>query len=132
MKNNRFRPLVELTFLTGLAFAGHMLLFQYWFSGRDANFRYSLVELYGFFFLCSAVILFLLIRMRHNNIDSVGNAFMALTVVKMVLAYVLLHPILGDTHAEVAAEKTNFFVVFLLFLTFETALAIRLLGDEKK
>ncbi len=127
MKRN-LRPLFELAFFSALAFVGHMLFFQFAFHGRDANFRYSLPELYGFFFVCAFLILSILIRMKRRNIDSVGNAFMALTVLKMVLAYVLLHPILGDDHSEIAAEKTNFFMVFALFLTLETTIAIRILN----
>ncbi len=130
MKRN-LRPLLELAFFSALAFGGHMLLFQFLFSGRDANFRYSIPELYAFFFACSLVILSILIRMKRNNIDSVGNAFMALTVLKMIVAYFLLHPILGDHHSEIAAEKANFFIVFAVFLTLETTIAIRLLNGAK-
>lgn len=128
MTLKQLRPVFELLVFSGVAFVGHMLLFQFFFSGRDANFLYSIPELYGFFLICALAIMLILIRMKRNNIDSVGNTFMALTCLKMVLAYVLLHPILGATHSEVAAEKTNFFFVFALFLTIETTVAIRLLN----
>ncbi len=127
MTRKQLRPIFELLFFSALAFVGHMLLFQFYFSGRDANFLYTIPELYGFFFSCSVVIFLILIRTKRNNIDSVGNTFMLLTCIKMVLAYVLLHPILEATHSEVAAEKINFFVVFALFLTIETTVSIRLL-----
>ena len=68
--------------------------------------------------------------MKAKNIDSVGNTFMLLTCVKMVLAYVLLHPILESVNANVASEKTNFFVIFAVFLTIETAVSIRLLNKD--
>ncbi|MFT3794560.1 hypothetical protein [Flavobacterium sp.] len=128
MSLNSLRPILELLVVSALVFAGHMLLFQFVFSGRDAHFLYTIPQLYGFFVLCSVVILSILIRMKQKNIDSVGNTFMLLTCIKMVLAYVLLHPILAATHSEVAAEKTNFFVIFALFLTIETTVAIRLLN----
>lgn len=127
MTRKQLRPIFELLFFSALAFLGHMLLFQFYFSGRDANFLYTIPELYGFFLTCSVIIFLILIRIKRNNIDSVGNTFMLLTCIKMVLAYVLLHPILEATHSEVAAEKINFFVVFALFLTIETAVSIRLL-----
>lgn len=130
MNLKQLRPIVELLVVSALAFAGHMLLFQWVFSGRDANFLYTVPQLYGFFLLCSIVILLILIRMKQKNIDSVGNTFMLLTCIKMVLAYVLLHPILESAHSEVAAEKTNFFVIFALFLTIETTIAIRLLNKN--
>ena len=127
----QLRPIFELLFFSVLAFLGHMLLFQFFFSGRDANFVYSIPVLYGFFALCSTIILFILIRMRQNNLDSVGNTFMLLTFIKMGLAYWMLHPILNATHSEVAAERSNFFVVFLLFLAIETVVAIRLLNKPQ-
>lgn len=130
MNPKSLRPILELLVVSALAFAGHMLLFQFVFSGRDANFLYTIPQLYGFFLGCSIVILSILIRMKRNNIDSVGNTFMLLTCIKMVLAYVLLHPILDATHTEVAAEKTNFFAIFALFLTIETTIAIRLLNKN--
>jgi len=131
MKRKQLRPVFELLVFSGLAFALHMLLFQFLFSGRDANFLYSLPELYGFFFACSFAILLILIRMKQKNIDSVGNTFMLLTCLKMVIAYFLLHPILNSAHSEIAAEKANFFIIFALFLTIETAVAIRLLNQTQ-
>lgn len=130
MSAKELRPVWELLFFSVLAFVGHMLLFQFVFSGRDANFLYTIPQLYGFFVSCSILILLILIRMKRKNIDSVGNTFMLLTCLKMVLAYVLLHPILSATHTEVAAEKTNFFMIFALFLTIETTVAIRLLNKS--
>jgi hypothetical protein len=108
-----------------------MLAFQFLFSGRDANFLYSIPELYGFFFVCAFAILLILIRVKQKSIDSVGNTFMLLTCFKMVLAYVLLHPILEATHSEVGAEKANFFLIFAIYLTIETIVTIRLLNPTR-
>lgn len=130
MNLKKYRPVLELILFSALAFVLHILYFHFFKAGKIASFLYSLPELYGFFFGCSFVILLILIRMKAKNIDSVGNTFMLLTCVKMVLAYVLLHPILESTHANVASEKTNFFVIFAIFLTIETGVSIRLLNKD--
>ena len=80
------------------------------------------------FYVASAVIILVLIRIRQSNLDSVGYAFMFLTCVKMVFAYLLLHPILESDHLHVAAEKANSFGIFLLFLIIETSVTARMLN----
>lgn len=130
MSFKKYRPVFELTVFAALALVLHLLFFQFLFRGKDVGFRYTVLELYGFFYLLAVVIVLILIRMKTNNIDSVGNTFMLLTCVKMVLAYILLHPILDATHANVSTEKANFFFIFAMFLTIETAVSIRLLNEN--
>lgn len=131
MTTNKYRPVLELTAFSVVAFAIHFLFFKFFAVGKDAGFLYSIPELYGIFFGMAVVITLILVRMKGKNIDSVGNTFMLLTCIKMVVAYVLLHPILDATHTNVAAEKANFFVVFALFLTIETTVSIRLLNQNQ-
>jgi hypothetical protein len=69
--------------------------------------------------------------MKEKNIDSVGQTFLLLTSIKMVVAYVLLHPILQSTNQLLTAEKVNFFITFALFLTIETVVTIRILNKKQ-
>lgn len=130
MNFKKFRPVFELAAYSVLAFVLHLLFFHFFASGKDTGFLYSIPQLYGVFFVMAFVIILILIRMKAKNIDSVGNTFMLLTCVKMVVAYVLLHPILDATHLYAATEKTNFFFVFAIFLTIETVVSIRLLNQN--
>jgi hypothetical protein len=130
MDVKKFRPVLETTVLSVFAWVLHELLFHFFFPELELAFRYKIAMLYGFFFTCSLVIVFILIQVRQKNIDSVGNTFMLLTCIKMVIAYILLHPILQLEHAEVASEKTNFFAVFALFLVIETLVTIGLLNRK--
>lgn len=130
MNIKKYRPIVEIGGLSALAFITHSLFLTFFGSNKTVNFHYSLSELYGFFFCCSLVIVLVLIQMKQKNIDSVGNTFMLLTCIKLVLAYILLHPILNSYHKDLAAEKTNFFLVFAIFLTLETIGTIRMLNKS--
>lgn len=130
MNLKKFRPVVEITLFAVVAFLLHLLFFHFYAKERISGFRYSLPELYGFFFVSAIIIIVTLVIVKGKNIDSVGNTFMLLTCLKMVFAYVLLHPILNAVHSEVAFEKANFFIVFAIFLTLETIVTIRLLQKD--
>lgn len=130
MSNSPYRPVLEVVVISAIAFTIHWIVLSFWVPDTS-RFEYSLGFLYGFFTVCSLLIVFALVKMSFQNIDSVGYTFMLLTVVKMVLAYVLLYPVLNATHAGVKAEKANFFVIFALFLVIETTVAIRMLNQAK-
>ena len=131
MKLKNYRPLIEIFGLSIAAFICHLLYAYFFMEGKWVYFHYSLVQLYGFFFCCSMVIILVLIKMKQKNIDSVGNTFMLLTCVKLVLAYLILRPILANYHKDLASEKANFFIIFALFLTFETVITIRMLNKKE-
>ncbi|MBK9225193.1 MAG: hypothetical protein IPO23_12295 [Flavobacterium sp.] len=97
---------------------------------KEAAFHYSLLTLYLFFLICSSVIVFILIKVMKKNIDIVGQTFLLLTSIKMVVAYILLHPILQESNKLVASEKINFYSVFALFLIIETIVTIRILNKK--
>ena len=131
MNFRKYRPVLELTVFSVLAFVLHLLFFYFFAFEKQQGFRYTIPQLYGFFFLIAIIIVVILIIVKSKNIDSVGNTFMLLTCVKMVLAYILLHPILESSHPNIATEKTNFFFIFAIFLTIETIVSIRLLNQNK-
>lgn len=124
----RLRPFIELAVLAAVAFAVHFSLLEFLWPEKHVNFRYPIWLLYAIFFVASILILFGLLKMKGKNVDSIGHTFMWLTCVKAVLAYVLLHPILSDTHLYVASEKIHFFTVFAVFLTIETIVSVRVLN----
>jgi hypothetical protein len=97
----------------------------------ESDFIYSTPLLYGIFAALSLVIVFLLIKVKKNAPDSVGYAFLALTTVKMVIAYALLRPIIRIHLPKTPAEKINLFVVFIYFLAIETILTIRILNNKQ-
>jgi len=48
----------------------------------------------------------------------------------MGVAYAYLYPVLQSAGETMPLEKTNFFIVFAVFLTLETVLTIRLLNKR--
>ena len=131
MIQSKYKPIFEVFFLSIIAFLLHKtILFLLGNQINETDFHYSLSTLYLFFFICSVLILLVLIKVKKNNIDSVGLTFLLLTTIKMVLAYVLLHPILQGPNELVASEKINFYSVFALFLIIETSVTIRILNKK--
>lgn len=130
---NAYKPLFSLTLISLLALALHKLLFIYVLApDLESEFRYSLPVLYGFFFLLSAAILFILIQVSRASMTNVGLTFILLTTFKMGIAYVFLKPVLKNNHPHAGLEKTNFLIIFLLFLTIETLITIRLINNKQE
>lgn len=128
----KYRPVLEVVVLALVAFLLQELFFYATDKTAIANsFIYSILFLYLFFLGCSVIILLILIKMKEKNIDSVGQTFLLLTSIKMVLAYVLLHPILRSTDKLLTTEKINFFTIFAVFLAIETVVTIRILNKKQ-
>lgn len=92
-----------------------------------SQFHYSLETLYVVFFVFTAIILIALQLVKDKNLDYVGMAFLLITSVKMGLSFFIVRPVLLNDNSN-RVEKINFFVIFILFLTIETIITIRLLN----
>ncbi len=128
----KYKPLFEVFFLSIIAFLIHKILF---FSIGNPNsektFHYSLNTLYIFFSIFSLFIVGILTIVKEKNIDNVGNTYLLVTLIKMGISYILLYPILQGTKTFMTTEKTNFIIVFLVFLTIETVVTIRILNKKQ-
>ena len=132
MKNSKYTPLLESLLLVIIVFVLHeSCIYVKYDSIFTDRFKYSTPLLYLFFYSCSLIILFILIKMKEKNIDSVGQTFLLVTSIKMGLAYILLHPILKETSELITPEKSNFFLIFAEFLTIETVVTIRMLNKKQ-
>jgi hypothetical protein len=96
----------------------------------EDNFIYSIPLLYGLFSIFSVLIVGVLIKVKERNIDNVGYTFLLLTSIKLVVAYLLIHPILKASLHQTPLEKINFFIIFIYFLATETILTIRILNNK--
>ncbi|AOZ99092.1 hypothetical protein BIW12_06390 [Flavobacterium commune] len=124
-----YKSLLFLFISVVVAYVVHQLVF-YFFKIDQQTFYYSLEQLYGIFFILSFVIVFILLMIKKRNFDQLGMSFLLLTSSKLVFYYLLLKPILNRTHYDIRIEKINFFVLFVLFLTIETVLTIRILSKK--
>jgi len=127
MKVKVFKPAGITLVASVLFFVIHSLVFHF-LKIPTAHFYHSLTTLYGFFATASFAIIIVLILVDLKNRDYVGYAFMLLTCIKMAVSYLILHPILQTNDKT---QKINFFVVFMLFLTMETAVTIRILNNKQ-
>jgi hypothetical protein len=117
--------------LSTLVYLAHKLFF--FLNQNNANlqgFHFPIEIIYGFFFICSLLIIFILIKVKEKNIDNVGYTFLLVTCIKMALSYVVLSPILNSGNLNLRIEKLNFFVIFALFLTIETVVTVRILNNK--
>ena len=132
MNFKKYKPIIEVTFLSILAYLGHKLVF--FLNENNPNlqsYHFPIEVVYGFFFICSLLIILILIEVNAKNIDTVGFTFLLVTFIKMALSYVILSPILNSVNANVKAEKIDFFIIFALFLTIETIVTVRILNNKQ-
>lgn len=132
MNLKKYQPILEVLLLSIVVYMAHKLFFFLNANNpKFQNFHFPMEVVYGFFFVCSVVILLVLIKVKEKNIDNVGYTFLLVTFIKMALSYAVLSPILDSGNFNVRIEKLNFFVIFALFLTIETFVTIRMLSNKQ-
>ena len=131
MNLKKYQPIIEVLVMSLIVFLIHKAFFLMNSSSpKYKGFVYSLETIYEFFFICSTVIIFILIQVKEKNIDNVGYTFLLVTCIKMAISYAVLYPILQSGNTNVRIEKMNFFIVFAFFLTIETIITIRILHSK--
>jgi hypothetical protein len=95
------------------------------------SFTYSLVNLYFLFGLFSIGVLVTVFQVRKRNFDLVGMSFLIATTVKLMVCALFLRPILKSISVTAAIEKTNFFMMFIVFLAIETIVTILILNEKQ-
>lgn len=132
MQFNKYKSIFIAFIVSVIAFSLHKLGFLLFADNNfEASCIYSLHLLYVFFFVFTAAILFILIKIKAKDINNVGFTFMFLTSLKMAIAYFFMQPILNSESIFVQYEKINFFVIFILFLIIETSVTIRILNNKQ-
>ena len=131
MFKKSIKSIVILLLITGIIYCAHKLFFSV-FKINQNSFIYSLEQLYLFFGVFSAVIELILIRVKEKNIDIVGNVFLLLTLIKMMFCFVFGSSILKQGADNYTVQKWNFLILFLVFLTIETVLTIKMLNEKEK
>ena len=132
MKFKKFQPLFEVIIAAILCFGIHYLFIH--FNQKNPNyqhFHFDLITIYSFFLTCSTLIILLLLFVKQKNIDNVGFTFLFATCLKIGISFALLMPILNSKISNIGYEKINFFIVFALFLSIETSVAIRILNNNQ-
>lgn len=132
MNLKKYQPILEVLFLSVVVYLVHKLVFFVNDSNpKFQNFHFPIEVVYGFFSLCSVVILLVLINVKEKNIDNVGYTFLLVTFIKMAVSYAVLSPILNSGNPNIRIEKLNFFIIFAMFLTIETIVTARILNNKR-
>jgi hypothetical protein len=126
----QYQPILNLFVIAAVVFCLHEAFLFIIGIEQKTGFHLLLARVYAFFLLCSATIIFILIKVKQRSIDNVGSTFLLLTCLKMGAAYLFLKQISNPEGLYVGMEKANFFIVFAIFLTIETVLTIRLLNKR--
>lgn len=132
MNFKKYQPILEVLLLSIAVYLVHKLFF-FWKENNPKfqNFHFPIEVVYGFFFICSIILIFILIKVKEKNIDHVGYTFLLITFIKMGLSYAILSPILNSENSNIRIEKLDFFIIFALFLSIETITTIRILNKKQ-
>lgn len=98
---------------------------------NSAQMQFNLAGAYVFFWICAALIIFVVHVVHKKSPDNAGYAFIGATLLQMGLSYLMLRPILEMGGEKTAFGKMNFFAIFILFLAIETLITIRLLNNKQ-
>lgn len=131
MLNKTFKTLGILMSVILVVYGIHKgLFFILEVNNQSLSFAYSIEKLYLYFSSFSLLLILILILVRRKNLDIVGNTFLLLTTIKLVIAYIIARPILAIDNKTNMMEKWNFFILFIVFLSIETIITIRLLNQK--
>ncbi|MFT5714188.1 MAG: hypothetical protein ACI9WT_000734 [Flavobacterium sp.] len=130
MNLKNYKPILNLVTLAGIIYLIHKIIF-YLLKIKETTFLYSLETLYLLFLGMSTLVFIVVLKVRERSFDNVGMSFLLATTVKMVFCYLILKPILRLNAQSNSPEKVNFLVTFILFLTIETVLTIRILNKKQ-
>lgn len=124
MFQKTIKSVCYLLLVIAICFVLHLLIFTY-LNISDANFKFTLLQLYAFFTFFTVVSEFVLQKIKQKNIDLVGNVFLGISLTKMMFCFII-----GNYISDIPVQKNNFLVLFFMFLSIETVSTIKLLNNK--
>lgn len=122
--------LVMLTLLLVLLCGAIHIGLQYGLELDPAIGIAQLAGVYAMFGVYALIMILALVFVNVNHKHQVGFAFLVLSAIQMVLAFLIARRMFPDAEGFTGG-KGSFFAVFAIFLTLETVIAIRLLNRPK-
>ncbi len=109
--------LLQLVGVSAVLFAIHSYLLHN-FAG-DITFFFPMWQIYSFHLIIT-FLLFTFINYRYSSgKKDIFNLFMAMTIIKMVLAILFLLPLILSDFKNKQPDVFNFFIPYFLYLFFE-------------
>ena len=108
--------LIQLLIFSAILFGMHVYILNQIFEGELII---PLWVIYAFNSVLVFIVFSLLKHYSQRQNQDMLKIFLFLTIIKMVLAIVLLLPLFLKTSSNTQLEVFNFFIPYFLFLTFE-------------
>ncbi len=116
-KKRQLSFLLKLALLTFLVAGCHLYLFSHFFSQFTLFFPIWQIYLFHFVTVC---LIYTVINYKFSNGNTVVfNYFMVGTLIKMILAFLFLLPLLLSDLESKKPDVMNFFIPYFIFLAFE-------------
>ena len=117
IQNNELNAfLLKLLIFTGILFGIHAYLIYQFFTGE------LLIPIWSVYVFNAILVIGVYSGLRYlskKGSQKIFYTFVAMTLLKMILAVVFLSPIFFKETEHTQLEIVNFFVPYFLFLTFE-------------
>ncbi|MFT7350720.1 MAG: hypothetical protein ACI9XR_000436 [Flavobacterium sp.] len=91
---------------------------------------FPLEQIFITFSILAIIVLFVLHIVEKKNKDIVGMVFLIASSIQIGVLYFIFRKVISSSNLN-TIERINFFVLFFLFLTFETLIIIQLLNKKQ-
>jgi hypothetical protein len=122
--------LSTISFTLFLYFLNLVTLHSLEYSQALFLYLFPLEQIFITFSILAIIVLFVLHIVEKKNKDIVGMVFLIASSIQIGVLYFIFRKVISSSNLN-TIERINFFVLFFLFLTFETLIIIQLLNKKQ-
>jgi hypothetical protein len=122
--------LSTISFTLLLYFLNLVTLHSLEYSQALFLYLFPLEQIFITFSILAIIVLFVLHIVEKKNKDIVGMVFLIASSIQIGVLYFIFRKVISSENLN-TIERINFFVLFFLFLTFETLIIIQLLNKKQ-
>lgn len=95
---------------------------------NEYSYFYPIYTIYLFLIVVTSLIVVTILVIHKNYNDKTGFAFLAFSILKMLLAVVFLIPLITSDLTNKIPDILSFFIPYFIFLTLETVYILNLIN----
>ena len=119
--------IIKISGLTFLLILIHYLVFE----NSSFNLQNKLIQrFYLFLTLLNLFTFYILLKVNEKKYEYVGYTFLGFVLIKMVVSFVFLYPIIISKMLEKEKYILVFFVLYFVYLIFETVSSLFLINKK--
>ena len=119
--------IIKISGLTFLLILIHYLVFE----NSSFNLQNKLIQrFYLFLTLLSLFTFYILLKVNEKKSEYVGYTFLGFVLIKMVVSFVFLYPIIVSNMLEKENYILIFFALYFIYLIFETVSSLFLINKK--